>query len=222
MHKGLKSFCVSPCWRADGGRRGAIFSDLCSSQGGARLDCQAALYWLARLLTAGEDPLYLARRIIRMSIEDVGLADPQALSLALSAQECYRALGSPEGELGLAEVVLYLALAPKSASAYVAFDKASRHCCRDIASYASSPYLERPNAMDERARVFKKGMNGITSAKMPFLGRSISLKGWRRRAFLSLCNGGLKESLRGVLNISSACKISVGPKGPTRRRVNFL
>jgi putative ATPase len=87
-------------------------------------DCQAALYWLARLLTAGEDPLYLARRLIRMSIEDVGLADPQALSLALSAQECYRALGSPEGELALAEVTLYLALAPKSASSYVAFDKA--------------------------------------------------------------------------------------------------
>ena len=87
-------------------------------------DCQAALYWLARLLTAGEDPLYLARRLIRMSIEDVGLADPQALSLALSAQECYRSLGSPEGELALAEVALYLALAPKSASSYVAFGKA--------------------------------------------------------------------------------------------------
>ena len=87
-------------------------------------DCQAALYWLARLLTAGEDPLYVARRLIRMSIEDIGLADPQALPYALSAQECYKAMGSPEGELALAEVALYLALAPKSASAYVAFDKA--------------------------------------------------------------------------------------------------
>jgi putative ATPase len=87
-------------------------------------DCQAALYWLARLLTAGEDPLYLARRIIRMSIEDVGLADPQALSVALHAQECYKALGSPEGELAIAEAALYMALAPKSASSYVAFDKA--------------------------------------------------------------------------------------------------
>jgi putative ATPase len=87
-------------------------------------DCQAALYWLARLLTAGEDPLYVARRIVRMSVEDVGLADPQALSLALSALECYRSMGSPEGELALAEAVIYLALSPKSASAYVAFDKA--------------------------------------------------------------------------------------------------
>jgi putative ATPase len=87
-------------------------------------DCQAALYWLARLLTAGEDPLYVARRIVRMSVEDIGLADPQALSLALSALECYRSMGSPEGELALAEAVIYLALSPKSASAYVAFDKA--------------------------------------------------------------------------------------------------
>ena len=87
-------------------------------------DCQAALYWLARLLTAGEDPLYIARRIVRMSVEDIGLADPQALSLTLSAMECYRSLGSPEGELALAEAVIYLALAPKSASAYVALDKA--------------------------------------------------------------------------------------------------
>lgn len=87
-------------------------------------DCQAALYWLARLLTAGEDPLYVARRIVRMSVEDIGLADPQALSFALSALECYRSMGSPEGELALAEAVIYLALSPKSASAYVAFDKA--------------------------------------------------------------------------------------------------
>ena len=87
-------------------------------------DCQAALYWLARLLTSGEDPLYLARRIVRMSVEDIGLADPQALSLALSALECYRSMGSPEGELALAEAVIYLSLSPKSASAYVAFDKA--------------------------------------------------------------------------------------------------
>ncbi len=100
-------------------------------------DCQAALYWLARLLTAGEDPLYLARRIVRMSIEDVGLADPQALSLALNAQECYKAMGSPEGDLALAEAIIYLALAPKSASAYVAFDKAK-------AAASATPHLMPP------------------------------------------------------------------------------
>lgn len=93
-------------------------------------DPQAALYWLARLLQGGEDPLYISRRIVRMAIEDIGLADPQGLSLALSAQECYRALGSPEGELALAEAVVYLALSPKSASVYVAFDAAKEEAKR--------------------------------------------------------------------------------------------
>ncbi len=86
-------------------------------------DCQAALYYLARLLHAGEDPRYIGRRLIRMATEDIGLADPQALSLALAALKCFETLGSPEGELGLAEVTIYLALAPKSASTYVAFNE---------------------------------------------------------------------------------------------------
>ncbi len=84
----------------------------------------AALYYLSRLLLAGEDPLYIARRLIRMAVEDIGLADPQALSISLRAQECYKALGSPEGELALAEAAVYLALSPKSVSIYTAFDKA--------------------------------------------------------------------------------------------------
>lgn len=87
-------------------------------------DCNAALYWLARLLEANEDPLYIARRLIRMATEDIGLADPGALTLAESAYQAYKNLGSPEGDLALAEVVVYLALSPKSASCYVAFGKA--------------------------------------------------------------------------------------------------
>jgi len=87
---------------------------------------QAALYWLARMLAAGEDPLYLARRMIRFAAEDVGLADPQALGVTLAAMQSYQILGSPEGELGLAEAAVYLATAPKSNSLYVAFPKAQR------------------------------------------------------------------------------------------------
>lgn len=87
-------------------------------------DCNAALYWLARLLEAHEDPLYIARRLIRMATEDIGLADPQALVLAESAYQAYKNMGSPEGDLALAEVVVYLALSPKSASCYIAFDQA--------------------------------------------------------------------------------------------------
>jgi putative ATPase len=89
-------------------------------------DADAAIYWLARMLAAGEDPLYVARRLIRFASEDVGLADPQALPQALAAADSYRRLGSPEGELALAQLVLYLALAPKSVGVYEAYKSARR------------------------------------------------------------------------------------------------
>ena len=87
-------------------------------------DPQGALYWLARMLAGGEDPLYLARRLVRIAAEDVGLADPRALSVALAAKDAYHFLGSPEGELALAEATIYLATAPKSNRAYAAFGEA--------------------------------------------------------------------------------------------------
>ncbi len=89
-------------------------------------DPDAALYYLARMLDAGEDPLYLARRIVRMAVEDIGLADPQALLVANAAKDAYDFLGSPEGELALAEAVIYVATAPKSNAAYTAFGAAMR------------------------------------------------------------------------------------------------
>jgi len=88
-------------------------------------DPDAALYWFARMLEGGEDPRYLARRITRMAVEDIGLADPQAQGICLQAWETYERLGSPEGELALAQAVTYLALAPKSNAGYVAY-KAAR------------------------------------------------------------------------------------------------
>ena len=89
-------------------------------------DCDAALYWFARMLAGGEEPRYIARRLTRFASEDIGLADPQALPMALAAWESYERLGSPEGELALAELVIYLATAPKSNSSYVAFGAARR------------------------------------------------------------------------------------------------
>lgn len=87
-------------------------------------DPDAALYWLARMLKGGEDPLYILRRLVRMASEDIGLADPFALTFCISAVESYRFLGSPEGELAIAEAVIYLATAPKSVAAYKAFGDA--------------------------------------------------------------------------------------------------
>jgi putative ATPase len=89
-------------------------------------DPDAALYYLCRMLDAGEDPLYLARRVVRMAIEDIGLADPQALAVANAAKDAYDFLGSPEGELAIAEAVIYVATAPKSNAAYTAYGAAMR------------------------------------------------------------------------------------------------
>ena len=84
----------------------------------------AALYWLCRMLDGGADPLYVGRRLVRMAVEDIGLADPRALRIALDACETFERLGSPEGELALAEAALYLAAAPKSNAAYNAYNSA--------------------------------------------------------------------------------------------------
>ena len=88
-------------------------------------DPDAALYYLARMLDAGELPLYIGRRLVRMAMEDIGLADPQALVVALAAKDAYDYLGSPEGELALAEATVYLATAPKSNAVYTAFSAAT-------------------------------------------------------------------------------------------------
>jgi len=99
----------------------------------------AALYWLTRMLDGGADPLYVGRRLVRMAVEDIGLADPRALRVALDACETYERLGSPEGELALAEAALYMAIAPKSNAAYVAFGAAQELVRND----ASRPVPER-------------------------------------------------------------------------------
>ncbi|MCA3439426.1 MAG: replication-associated recombination protein A [Rhodobacter sp.] len=96
-------------------------------------DPDAALYWFCRMLEGGEDPRFLARRITRMAVEDIGLADPQAQALCLQGWETYERLGSPEGELALAQAVIYLALAPKSNAGYVAY-KAARNAARQTGS----------------------------------------------------------------------------------------
>jgi putative ATPase len=88
-------------------------------------DPDAALYYLARMLVAGEDPLFIVRRVVRMAVEDVGLADPAALQQALLAKEAYDFLGSPEGELAIAQAVVYVATAPKSNALYTAYKAAS-------------------------------------------------------------------------------------------------
>ena len=94
-------------------------------------DPDAALYWMVRMLDGGADPLYVGRRVVRMAVEDIGLADPRALRIALDACETYERLGSPEGELALAEAVLYMACAAKSNAAYLAYEEARAFVAED-------------------------------------------------------------------------------------------
>ena len=96
-------------------------------------DPDAALYWLARMIESGEDPLYLARRMVRMASEDIGLADPNALQVTLAAMNAFDFLGIPEGHLALAEAALYLSLAPKSNAVYIAFGEVHEDLQRTIA-----------------------------------------------------------------------------------------
>jgi putative ATPase len=98
-------------------------------------DPDAALYWLGRMLEAGEDPLYIARRVIRMAVEDIGLADPQALNVTLAARQTYEILGTPEGELAIAQAVAYLAIAPKSNAIYNAYNQVKE----DVERTAAEP-----------------------------------------------------------------------------------
>jgi putative ATPase len=95
-------------------------------------DVQASLYWLARMLEAGEDPLYVARRLVRFASEDVGLAEPTALAQALAAKDAFHFIGLPEGKLALAQAVVYLACAPKSNALYRAYGEAARDALEDV------------------------------------------------------------------------------------------
>jgi len=103
-------------------------------------DPDAALYWFARMLEGGEDPRYLARRLLRMAVEDIALADPQAQSVCLHAWQTFERLGSPEGELALAQAVIYLALAPKTNAGYAAY-KAARDLARKTGSHPPPKHI---------------------------------------------------------------------------------
>jgi putative ATPase len=110
-------------------------------------DPDASLYWLARMLEAGEDPRYIARRVTRMAVEDIGLAEPEALRHCLSAWECYERLGSPEGELAIAQAVIFLALAPKSNAAYTAYKAALKVAARTGSLAPPDHILNAPTKM---------------------------------------------------------------------------
>src|SRR5712692_34484 len=158
-------------------------------------DTDAALYWLARMLAGGEDPIYILRRLTRAAVEDIGLADPQALVQALAAWDAYDRLGSPEGELAIAQLVIYLATAPKSNAAYTAFGEA-----RAMADAAGSlmPPLHILNAPTRLMRDLGYGSGYVYdhATEEGFSGQNYFPDGVERRTFYRPGERGLEREIK--------------------------
>jgi putative ATPase len=145
-------------------------------------DPDAALYWLARMLAGGEDPLFIARRLIRAASEDIGLADPTALLIAIAARDAYDFLGSPEGELALAQACLHLASAPKSNAAYVALGAASRAAKETGSLMPPKRILNAPTRLMQELG-YSKGYQYDHKAEEGFSGQNYFPDGMQRQAF---------------------------------------
>jgi putative ATPase len=158
-------------------------------------DPDAALYWLARMLDGGEDRLYVARRLVRMAIEDIGLADPQAVSQALAAKETFDFLGSPEGELALAQTVIYLATAPKSNAAYVAFGAAMRSA-KEHGSLAPPKHILNAPTRLMKQEGYGAGYEYDHSAPEAFSGQSYFPDDMAREQFYAPDGRGFEAELK--------------------------
>jgi putative ATPase len=158
-------------------------------------DPDAALYWLARMLDGGEDRLYIARRLVRMAIEDIGLADPQAVAQALAAKDVFDFLGSPEGELALAQAVIYLATAPKSNAAYTAFGAAMR-AAKEGGSLAPPKHILNAPTKLMREEGYGAGYAYDHGTPDAFSGQNYFPDGMQRRQFYDPAGRGFEAELK--------------------------
>jgi putative ATPase len=158
-------------------------------------DTDAALYWLARMLAGGEDPIYILRRLTRAAVEDIGLADPQAVVQALAAWDTYDRLGSPEGELAIAQSVIYLATAPKSNAAYQAFGEA-RQMARDTGSLMPPMHILNAPTRLMRDLGYGRGYVYDHATAEGFSGQSYFPDGIARRNFYRPGERGFEREIR--------------------------
>ena len=158
-------------------------------------DPDAALYWLARMIEGGEDPLFLARRLVRAAVEDVGAADPTALGVALAAKDTYDFLGSPEGELALAQACLHLATAPKSNAVYAAFG-AARKAARETGSLMPPAHIRSGATKLMRELGYGKGYQYDPDAEGGFSGADYWPEGMERRRFYTPKGEGAEAAVR--------------------------
>lgn len=174
-------------------------------------DPDAALYWLARLLEGGEEPLFLARRLIRMAVEDIGLADPQALPLAVAVRDTYEMLGSPEGELALAEITVYLALAPKSNALYDGLNEARAQA--SVTTHLSPPatILNAPTPLMKKLG-YGKGYQYDHMEEDAFSGQEYFPSSLQRQSFYRPVERGFERELKKRLDYFQQLRIKKNKK----------
>jgi putative ATPase len=175
-------------------------------------DPDAALYWLARMLNGGEDPLYLARRIVRMAVEDIGQADPLSLLVANAARETYDFLGSPEGELALAQAVVHLATAPKSVAVYEAF-KAAQRSARETGSLMPPAHIRSPATKLLKDLGYGAGYQYDPDTPEGFSGANYFPDGMTRPTFYAPKGEGHEEKVKARLERWAALRAAKGEGG---------
>jgi putative ATPase len=170
----------SPAYDKDREEHYNLISALHKSVRGS--DPDAALYWLARMLAGGEDPLFIARRLVRMASEDIGEADPTSLILAVAAKDAYDFLGSPEGELALAQVCVHMAAAPKSVAVYKAFGAASK-MAKETGSLIPPAHIRNAPTRLMKDLGYGKGYRYDPDTEEGFSGQNYFPDGIERRSF---------------------------------------
>ncbi|ETO17308.1 recombination factor protein RarA [Reticulomyxa filosa] len=161
-------------------------------------DCDASLYWLSRMLEGGDNPLYIIRRLVRCAIEDIGLADPNALTQALAAKEAYELLGSPEGELGIAQATIYLATAPKSNAVYTAFKNANSDAKRYSSLMPPKHILNAPTKM-MKDHGYSDGYTYDHNTKEGFSGQSYFPESMERNKYYKPIERGFEREIQSRL-----------------------
>jgi putative ATPase len=175
-------------------------------------DPDAALYWLARMLNGGEDPLYLARRIVRMAVEDIGEADPLSLLVANAARDTYDFLGSPEGELALAQAVVHLATAPKSVAVYEAY-KAARKAAAETGSLMPPAHIRNAPTQLMKSLGYGKGYQYDPSTEAGFSGANFFPDEMERRVFYAPRGEGHEAKVRERLDRWAAMRAGINEGG---------
>lgn len=176
-------------------------------------DPDAALYWLARMLNGGEDPLYLARRIVRMAVEDIGEADPLSLLVANAAKDTYDFLGSPEGELALAQAVVHLATAPKSVGVYEAF-KAAKRAAAETGSLMPPAHIRNAPTKLMKSLGYGKGYQYDPDTPEGFSGANFFPDEMERRTFYAPKGEGHEAKVRERLERWAALRAKAQPGDP--------